>query len=222
MNQTAIRKAALAALIVVACALAAVVLATATAEAPRAAESTPSHFDPLKIAGAASSFLSSIAVIFGALTASIKTIREWVVKKVRKALRIVDIEEALNKLQVKHDEDMAKAIKDRHDQMRNVTDQTKTLEDTVKDLTEKIDKLNDTLIRGQSCDRALIRESITRLYFKHHKTKSIPVNEREQVSQLHALHLALGNEPYIQDLMDELRTWRIVYPEHPSRNDNEQ
>lgn len=186
--------------------------AMATTPTPSGAGSTHQPFDPLKIISITSSALTSLMLIFGTLTATFKSVRDWVVKKVRKALKIVDIEELMKKTTIQHNADLEAATKERREQLQKVTDQNEFLGKEIKSLIDKIDALNATMLKGQNCDRALIKDGITAIYFKYHRKREISAADREKASQLFEVYTALGGNSYIVDLFDDLRTWPITFP----------
>jgi|LSQX01.2.fsa_nt_gb hypothetical protein len=185
--------------------------ALATTTTPSSAGSTSQSIDPLKIISIASSALTSLMLIFGTLTATFKSVRDWVVKKVRKALKIVEIEELMKKTTLQHNEDLNAATKERREQLQKVTEQNEFLGQEIKNLINKIDALNATMLKGQKCDRALIKDGITAIYFKYHRKREIPATDREKASQLFEVYTALGGNSYIVDLFDDLRTWPITF-----------
>lgn len=172
---------------------------------------TQPEIDLLKIISIASGAVTGITVVVGALAATIKSFRAWMVKLLRKALHIADIEKVMKENADQQKADLERSTEERKSQLKVLTTQNAALEADIKKLIDTIDGLNETMIKSQVVDKAMIKDSITRIYYKYHRRKQIPINVRENAFHLLEVYDSLHGNSFVHDLVDQMKTWQIIY-----------
>lgn len=213
-------------IIIIACILVPVIAIAASRTSVTSAQQEQAGFDLPKLVSVVSGLLTGIAVIVGTLISVFKSFRAWVVKKVRKALHIVDIEALVDETTKKQQKDLQEAADERRGQLKTIGEQYTKLGEEIKNLVEKVEKLNKCVEQSQVSDKAILREGITRIYYKYYRQKKIAANERENVSQLHAAYDSIKingdhiRDSYVHDLYEEIKTWDIIYPDERAGDQN--
>ena len=133
------------------------------------------------------------------------------VKMLRKALHIADIEKVMKENAEKQEAALERSTAERKEQLKVLAAQNAALEADIKKLIDTIDGLNETMIKSQVVDKAMIKDSITRIYYKYHRRKQIPINVRENASHLLEVYDSLHGNSFVHDLVDEMKTWQIIY-----------
>lgn len=77
---------------------------------------------------------------------------------------------------------------------------TKDLKKQLNDVVEKIDSSDKT-------DLALLRNTITHIYFKYKDIKKIPHYEKENVLFLYEQYVKLKGNSYIISIVNEMKQW---------------
>ena len=77
---------------------------------------------------------------------------------------------------------------------------TKDLKKQLNDVVEKIDSSDKT-------DLALLRNTITHIYFKYKDIKKIPHYEKENVLFLYEQYVKLKGNSYIISIVSEMKQW---------------
>ena len=70
--------------------------------------------------------------------------------------------------------------------------------------------LNERLETVESNDVAIIRNTITHIYFKYKDEKKIPHYEKENVLYLYARYEALKGNSYVKNIIDEIKMWEEI------------
>lgn len=79
-----------------------------------------------------------------------------------------------------------------------------------KDLThikENLDDINDRLAAGERTDVAILRNTITHIYFKFKDQKKIPHYEKENVLSLYERYSKLKGNSYVSTIVAEIKSW---------------
>ena len=63
------------------------------------------------------------------------------------------------------------------------------------------------MVSAEQNDLALLRNTITHLYFKYKVDKKIPHFEKENVMYLYARYEALGGNSYVKGIVREIESW---------------
>lgn len=175
--------------------------------------------DPFKVIAVISGAFTGLAVIIGTLSSLFKSFRNWLVRKVRKALHIIDIEDFVEETTKRNQESLQAIAMENKSQFEAINKQNAQLGIEIKTLVDMVDKLRGCVELSQISDKAILREGITRIYYKYHRRRQITANERENVSQLHAAYSTIkinGDEihdKYVNELYEEIKSWQIIYPE---------
>ena len=88
------------------------------------------------------------------------------------------------------------------------------LEKQLKDQGDKMDlklaNLEERLSTAEANDLAMIRNTLTHIYFKYKDEKKIPHYEKENVLYLFARYDALKGNSYVQQIINEIKSWEEI------------
>lgn len=88
------------------------------------------------------------------------------------------------------------------------------LEQDIKSFKDNTDKKLETIDRkiksSEENDLAILRNTITHIYFKYKDEKRIPHYEKENVMYLYARYQALNGNSYIQNVVQEIKDWEEI------------
>ena len=82
--------------------------------------------------------------------------------------------------------------------------------EATKDISEKVDTIEKKVKAADETDLAILRNTITHIYFKYKDTKKIPHFEKENVVSLYTQYEKLGGNSYIKDLMRKISEWEEI------------
>lgn len=68
------------------------------------------------------------------------------------------------------------------------------------------------MAQKQESDVAIIRDIITKTYYKYNRVRKIPNYEIENIHKLYDVYKQYSKNTYVADLVADMRTWQIVYP----------
>ena len=77
------------------------------------------------------------------------------------------------------------------------------IEKELKDIKERVDSSEET-------DLAILRNTITHIYFKYMNEKKIPHYEKENVIYLFARYRELGGNHYVKQIVSEIESWQEI------------
>ena len=82
--------------------------------------------------------------------------------------------------------------------------------EATKDISEKVNTIEKKVKAADETDLAILRNTITHIYFKYKDTKKIPHFEKENVVSLYTQYEKLGGNSYIKDLMRKISEWEEI------------
>lgn len=74
----------------------------------------------------------------------------------------------------------------------------------------KLTEIEKKMKTVEENDIAVIRNTITHIYFKYKDVKKIPHYEKENVSALYERYESLNGNHYIKNIMKEMETWEEI------------
>ena len=88
------------------------------------------------------------------------------------------------------------------------------IKDQIKQLGEKTDtklcEIEKRIKATEDNDLAVLRNTITHIYFKYKDNKKIPHYEKENVVSLYERYEALNGNHYIKNIMKEIEGWEEI------------
>lgn len=88
------------------------------------------------------------------------------------------------------------------------------IREEAKEANEKIEKeLEDIKARvdsSEETDLAILRNTITHIYFKYMNEKKIPHYEKENVIYLYTRYSELGGNHYVKQIVSEIEQWQEI------------
>ena len=85
-----------------------------------------------------------------------------------------------------------------------------TAKEANKDINEKVNQIDEKIQISDKTDLAIIRNTITHIYFKYKDTKKIPHYEKENLISLYDQYERLGGNSYVKGIMAEMQNWEEI------------
>ena len=79
-----------------------------------------------------------------------------------------------------------------------------------QDLKNDLDEIQVGLNCAKENDLAILRNTITHIYFKYKDQKKIPHYEKENVLSLYERYDALGGNHYVHNIINEIEGWEEI------------
>lgn len=87
---------------------------------------------------------------------------------------------------------------------KELADKLEELETKSKERFDKIDKKN---LESDETNLAMLRNTITHIYFKYKDVKKIPHYEKENLISLYERYQQLHGNHYVKMIVDEMKDW---------------
>lgn len=81
---------------------------------------------------------------------------------------------------------------------------------TSSDMIEELEKVKGQLVQSKETDLAILRNTITHLYYKYLPDKAMPYYERENLISLYQQYAYLDGNSYIHDIYEEMLKWEVI------------
>lgn len=173
--------------------------------------SAPSFVDQFK------SNTLSLAALLGALMGIFvfigkvfKPVKRWFVGWVRKSLNIVDVTKTIDDRFEVVEKGITNNAQTINKQYQVMTGQNQSLEEGVSALLKSMDDVSRKLGEFEETNRALIRDSITKTFYKYCKRRAIPIHERENMSKMFDTYKNLNGNSYIASIMRVVDEWEVL------------
>ena len=75
---------------------------------------------------------------------------------------------------------------------------------------EKLEEIENSLESAKSNDLAIIRNTITHIYFKYKDEKKIPHYEKENVLYLYERYKELHGNSYVKNIIQQIESWEEI------------
>lgn len=188
-----------------------IVCATESGAKPSATPPPPNFFDQFK------ANTLSLAAILGALTGIFmfigkvfKPFKYWFVSWVRRSLEIVDVTKAIDERFKAVESGLATSSQASQKQYTIMSGQNQTLEDGMTAILASLEEINRKLAESENTDRALIRDSITKTFYKYCRRRAIPIHEKENMSKMFDTYKKLDGNSYIASIMKVVDEWDVL------------
>ena len=79
-----------------------------------------------------------------------------------------------------------------------------------KEVKDEVDLLKKQMDLKDRTDLAILRNTLTHIYFKYKDLKKIPHYEKENVMYLFEQYSSLGGNSYVKQIVDEIREWEEI------------
>ena len=77
-------------------------------------------------------------------------------------------------------------------------------------IEKKIETIEERLDSADETDLAILRNTITHIYFKYMDAKEIPYYEKENVLCLYKQYEKLGGNSYVHSVVDAIKSWKEI------------
>lgn len=79
-----------------------------------------------------------------------------------------------------------------------------------QEIKEKLEVIEEQIEINKSNDLAIIRNTITHIYFKYKDDRKIPHYEKENVFALYERYKELGGNSYIKTVVNDISEWEEI------------
>ena len=79
-----------------------------------------------------------------------------------------------------------------------------------KELINKINIIDQKMKNTDETNLAILRNTITHIYFKYKDSKKIPHYEKENVLYLYENYEKLNGNSYVKDIITNIKTWEEI------------
>lgn len=79
-----------------------------------------------------------------------------------------------------------------------------------KDIQEKVEVVAKKVKSVDQTNLAILRNTITHIYFKYKDAKKIPHYEKENALYLYEQYERLGGNSYVVDIISQIKTWEEI------------
>ena len=80
---------------------------------------------------------------------------------------------------------------------------------TSNDVIEELEKIKLDLKQSKETDLAILRNTITHLYYKYLPEKAMPAYEKENLVSLYNQYADLNGNSYIHQVYEEMLKWEV-------------
>lgn len=82
--------------------------------------------------------------------------------------------------------------------------------EATKEMAEQINAIDKKVKAADETDLAILRNTITHIYFKYKDSKKIPHYEKENLMSLYCQYEKLGGNSYIKTIVAEMADWEEI------------
>lgn len=154
-----------------------------------------------------STVLAAMASIVAIIGKVFKPVKAWAVKRMRKTLQIVDVNQ---KMDDKFDA-IEKRVNEHAEQQRKeyavVAGQNASIERTMDAIMVSIECINNKMINVEDSQRAVLKDAITKTYYKYLKRKAIPIHEKENIKRMYEIYDKMDGNSYVEGIIEKIDTW---------------
>ena len=154
--------------------------------------------------------LASIGGIFAFAMKIFKPIRRWIVSWIRRSLDIEDAnkinEERMSALEAKINNESD----ERKKRCETMAGYSNTIEGTLDCLLASTNEINRKLNMSEESNRSLVRDAITKTFYKFNKRQAIPIHEKENMGKLFDVYKMYGGNSYVCNLMEIANEWEVL------------
>lgn len=154
--------------------------------------------------------LAALTGIFVFIGKVFKPVKRWFVRWVKKSLDIVDVAQAIDQRFEVVEKGISNNTQTLNKQYQVMTGQNQALEEGVSALLMSMDGVSRKLGEFEETNRALIRDSITKTFYKYCKRQAIPIHERENMNKMFDTYKNLGGNSYIASIMRVVDEWEVL------------
>lgn len=79
-----------------------------------------------------------------------------------------------------------------------------------REMKNEVDGLKKKMESKDKTDLAILRNTLTHIYFKYKDAKKIPHYEKENVMYLFEQYSSLGGNSYVKQIVDEIKDWEEI------------
>ena len=168
----------------------------------------------------------SLAALLGAMAAILaiigkvfKPVREWFIRWMRKSLRIVDANKTINERFEATEQRVAIDAETRKKEYAVMSGQNNSIEMTLDKVLKSVGDISRRMGTLEESNIALIRDGITKTFYKYCHQEAIPVHEKENMGKMFDIYRKYNANSYVGSLMKICDGWDVIFgDESPSCN----
>lgn len=80
----------------------------------------------------------------------------------------------------------------------------------IDESNNRIKDIEETLKDNDETDLAILRNTITHIYYKHKDAEEIPYYEKENVMRLYERYEAKGGNSFVHTIMEDISDWKVI------------
>lgn len=157
-----------------------------------------------------SAILAAIAGIIGIIGKIFKPVREWFIRWIRKSLRISDSNKSVDERFDAINERVALDAENRKKEYAVMTGQNETIAQGLSAVLTSVEEINRKLGIADESNRSLIRDAITKTFYKYCKRQAIPIHEKENMSRLYDVYRKYDGNSYVSGIMHVVEDWEVL------------
>ena len=172
---------------------------------------TPSITEQVKVnILSISAILAAITTILVTITKVYKPIRKWFVRRIRSALEIVDVNKKIDD----RFDSIERSVSEHADMQRKeyaiMSGQNEQIEKSLGAVLSAIEEINEKINNVENSNRAVMKDVITKTYYKYARRRAIPIHEKENISKMFEIYEYIGGNSYVAGLMQKMDEWEVL------------
>ena len=136
--------------------------------------------------------------------------KERFVGWMRKALRIEDSNKTLEDRFVAIEARITEDVATREKQYAVMSGQNETIAQTLESVLELVQETNRRMGLSDESNKSLVRDAITKTFYRYCKRQAIPIHEKENMSRLYDVYRGYDGNSYVSSIMRKIDEWEVL------------
>ena len=154
--------------------------------------------------------LGGIVTIFAAIGKVFKPAKLWFVGWIRKSLHIVDANKTIDERFASIERRVAEDSQIRQKEYAVMTGQNESIELGLSAVLRSVEDISRRLGDFEDSNLALMRDTITKTFYKYCKRQAIPIHEKENMSRMYDIYRRFNGNSYICALKEAMDEWEVL------------
>ena len=161
--------------------------------------------------------ISTIQGVVGGITAIFlfqarvyKPIREWLIRKTRNMLKIVEIDKKFDEKFASVEQNANEHAETQRKEYAIITGQNTAIENTLVAVLQSVEQVNEKLKNIEDGQRAVLKDAITKTFYKYVKRQAIPIHEKENVTKMYEIYVNMNGNSYVDSIMKAMDKWEVL------------
>lgn len=202
-------------IIIVILAIATVPVIPALAESPQAnsgrAEDLSGFWETIKVnIISLAALTSALAAIFLFMGKIFKPIKTWSVNKIRKWLKIIDVDKKLDDKFLQLEKNANEHADSQRKEYAIISGQNNAIEERLDALLSSVDEISRKMDNIEDSQLAVLKDVITKTYYKYVKRRAIPIHEKENVTKMFEIYKSMRGNSYVGGIMSQIEVWEVL------------